>query len=229
MMRVPVDVDLLHAFAALNDGARFTRPELECRIVQAETDEGHPGRGQVLQVIAVPADPSWHAHMQQYGPGPHFVTLYQDVWEPQPGPLGPQVEQVLRQKLLVERRQHEARGRAMDGLLAPLGLGTTRESIIERLKKVFGWIEERDMRVGELWLHPKQVAELEAANDPGWDKVASRVVQQMVAETKGGALYVALLWGASVYQSEMVIEDHVAALPDGWNAKLIDSSACMPF
>jgi hypothetical protein len=101
--------------------------------------------------------------------------------------------------------------------------------IIERLKKVFGWIEERDLRVGELWLHPRQVAELEAAKDPGWDKVVSRAVQQMAAEAKGGALYVALLWGAAVYQSEMVVEDHCAALPAGWSAKLIDSSACMPF
>lgn len=100
--------------------------------------------------------------------------------------------------------------------------------IIERLKKVYGWIEERDMRVGEVWLHPKQVAELIAAGDPGWDRINQKAVIELYLESKG-ALHVGLLWGARVFQTEKVVEDHVAALPDGWEAKLIDSTACMPF
>lgn len=100
--------------------------------------------------------------------------------------------------------------------------------IIERLKKVFTWIEERDLRVGELWLHPKQVEELVVANPEGWDRIAQRAVIQGYVEEKG-ALYVGLLWGAQVFQSEIVVEDHVAALPTGWRARLLDSTACMPF
>lgn len=99
--------------------------------------------------------------------------------------------------------------------------------IIERLKGVFTWIEQMDMRVGELWLHPKQVIELEEAGDPGWDKIHQRAVKLAYLESKG-ALHVGLLWGARVFQSEKVVEDHVAALPDGWEAKLIDRCACMP-
>ncbi len=58
-------------------------------------------------------------------------------------------------------------------------------NIIERLKKVFGWIEERDMRVGELWLHPKQIVELIEAKDPGWDRINQRAVIQGYLESKG--------------------------------------------
>ncbi len=100
--------------------------------------------------------------------------------------------------------------------------------IVERLRKVFGWIEERDMRVGELWLHPKQVVELIESKDPGWDRIAQRAVRDGFLESKG-ALHVGLLWGARVFETEKVVEDHVAALPDGWEAKLIGSAGCMPF
>lgn len=100
--------------------------------------------------------------------------------------------------------------------------------IIERLKKVFAWIEERDMRVGELWLHPAQVKELDEAKDPGWDRNAQMSVIRFYLDTKG-APYVGVLWGARVFESKIVVEDHVAALPDGWEAKLVDTPACMPF
>jgi hypothetical protein len=102
------------------------------------------------------------------------------------------------------------------------------DDIIERLRNVFGWIEERDMRVCELWLHPKQVAELDASNNPGWDRVNQRAVMRAYLDTKG-AINVGFLWGALVFESEIVVENHVAALPDGWEARLVNSSACMPF
>ena len=101
-------------------------------------------------------------------------------------------------------------------------------NIIDRLKKVFEWIEERDMRVGELWLHPKQVKELEGAGDLFMDRIAQRAVREAYLESKG-ALHVGVLWGARVFQTEKVVENHVAALPDGWEARLLDSTACMPF
>ncbi len=100
--------------------------------------------------------------------------------------------------------------------------------IIERMKGVFGWIEQWDMRVGELWLHPKQVEELNAANDPGWDRVAQRAVVEAYREEKG-ALLIGYLWGAYVFQSEIVVPDHVVALPTGLQVKLLDSTACRPF
>jgi hypothetical protein len=101
-------------------------------------------------------------------------------------------------------------------------------NIIDRLKEVWGWVEHRDLRVGEIWLHPKQVAELAATKDPGWDAIAMLAVREMFLETKGG-LYVGMLWGAQVFESGIIVEDHVVALPTGLFVKLIDSSACMRF
>lgn len=100
--------------------------------------------------------------------------------------------------------------------------------IIERLKKVFTWIEERDLRVGELWLHPKQVVELNESKDIGWDRVASHHVREETKKQKGAPL-VGFLYGANVYESEIVVADHVVALPSGLDVKLLDSTACMPF
>lgn len=101
-------------------------------------------------------------------------------------------------------------------------------NIAERLKKVFEWIELRDLRVGELWLHPKQIAELEAEEVSGYDEVAQAVVRDAYLESKGARL-MGYLWGARVFESAMVVENHVGALPDDWDAKLLGSAGCMPF
>lgn len=100
--------------------------------------------------------------------------------------------------------------------------------IIERVKKVFEWIELRDLRVGELWLNPKQTGELNDSKHSGYDKIADLRVRDAYLELKGARL-VAHLWGARVFESDMVPEDHVGALPDDWDAKLIGSAGCMPF
>jgi hypothetical protein len=101
-------------------------------------------------------------------------------------------------------------------------------NIVERLKKVFEWIERMDLRVGDIWLNPKQVAELEAEKHPGYDKIADGRVRDAYLELKG-AKCVAYLWGARVFDTDMVPEDHVGALPSDWDAKLTGSAGCMPF
>jgi hypothetical protein len=104
----------------------------------------------------------------------------------------------------------------------------TEPEIIKRLKEVFAWMERRDLRVGELWLHSNQVNELVEAKDPGWDRVAQRAVLMGYLESKG-ALNVGFLWGACVFEAEIVPENHVGVIPDGWEAKLIDPAGCFPF
>ena len=99
--------------------------------------------------------------------------------------------------------------------------------VVERLKKVFEWVEQWDLRVGDLWLHPKQVGELNALGHPGWDKVCSARVRQAFLEDKG-ALYVGMIFGARVFESEKVPEDHVAVVPADLDAKLVGSAACRP-
>jgi hypothetical protein len=100
--------------------------------------------------------------------------------------------------------------------------------IVERLKTVFRWVESRDLCVEELWLNRRQIEELNCSEEPGWDRINQRAVILAYLETKGG-LYLGMLWCARVYGSELVPEDHVAVMPRGFEAKLIDRSGCQPF
>ena len=100
--------------------------------------------------------------------------------------------------------------------------------IIERLRKVFLRVGEMDQAVGDVWLHPKQIQELHASRDPGWDRIHSGFVMTMNLETRGG-LYIGMLWGAQVYQSEVVPEDHCAVVPRGFEAKLVSPEGCRLF
>jgi hypothetical protein len=100
--------------------------------------------------------------------------------------------------------------------------------IVERLRGVFGWVEERGMRVGDVWLHPNQAKELLVGHVEVFDR--ETVPQQLrnAIETKGGVL-LGYIFGARVYQSEIIVENHVALVPDGWDVKLLQGASCMPF
>lgn len=102
-------------------------------------------------------------------------------------------------------------------------------SIVDRLCKAFERIEQWDMRVGDIWLHPKQVAELEAEkNDAAYDRIAQKCVRDAFIELKG-APFVGSFLGARVFESEIVVENHVALVPSGFDAKLTGSEGCTPF
>jgi len=75
---VEVDRNLLAAFAQLHDGAHHDPSELGCRIVQAETADGYPCAGEVLEVYARPVDPVWQRQMcETYGwEGPHDIVFF---------------------------------------------------------------------------------------------------------------------------------------------------------
>jgi hypothetical protein len=128
MSEVKVNADLLYAFAQLHDAIQFDKKELRCRIVQAETDEGYPTQGEVLQIYADPTDPSWHQHMiSTYGPGPHIIRIHEVPWNREPGVRGwhnvsAQVEVYLRQRLQSKRQAHLDHGAELDRLLSPLGI-----------------------------------------------------------------------------------------------------------
>jgi hypothetical protein len=122
-------------------------------------------------------------------------------------------------------RERDNRIRALEKRLTP---DTASKKVSDRLVVIFHWIEQWDLRVGDLWLHPKQVVELDAEQSLGFDKIASARVRDSFLDSKG-APYVGIYAGARVFASELVVENHVVAVPDGLDAKLIDKAACMPF
>lgn len=99
-------------------------------------------------------------------------------------------------------------------------------NIIPRLADAFGWYEEKDVRIGDVWLHPVHIAELKGESD--FDQISSLRVREAFLDSKG-ALYVGMIFGARVFESTLVMEDHVVLVPDGLEAKLLDRSAGMSF
>lgn len=60
-MEVKINKDLLFAFAQLNDGHQFSKEELHCRIVPAQTDEGYEIQGKhCIEFYGVPKDVEWY-------------------------------------------------------------------------------------------------------------------------------------------------------------------------
>ena len=102
-------------------------------------------------------------------------------------------------------------------------------SILDRIGKAFEPIEQWDMRVGDVWLNPKQVAEL--AGLPEFDRVhpVRDVIIDPPRELASGARYVGMLFNARVFESSLVPEDQVGLIPAGWEAKLIGPEGCRSF
>jgi hypothetical protein len=99
-------------------------------------------------------------------------------------------------------------------------------SILVRLRDAFNRLEQWDMRVGDVWLHPSQVEELRKHVE--FDRISSFRVERAFVESKG-ALYKGMLFGARVFESEIVPVNHVGLVSDGWESKLTDRAGCMPF
>jgi hypothetical protein len=106
-------------------------------------------------------------------------------------------------------------------------MGTEKgDDVAERLGKAFGRLEQWDLRVRDVWLHPKQIAELKGSK--AYDPVADRQLRDFFIKLRG-ASYVGMIYGARVFESDAVLEDHVVLAPDGLDAKIEGSAACMPF
>ena len=95
----------------------------------------------------------------------------------------------------------------------------------DAIAEAFTWIETRNMRVGRIWLNPEQGRELRSYE--GFDVAASSKVIEHLRELTGATL-IGFLWGVQVFESDVVVSDHIAITPDGMDVRLIDSSACMP-
>ncbi len=91
--------------------------------------------------------------------------------------------------------------------------------LLHKLKARFEWLEREDLRVGRLYLNPKEIAELEKVGLENYDRVNMRQLRELGIR---GAL-----WGATVYESDIVPENHVCILQDGLEVTLIDRAACV--
>ena len=92
--------------------------------------------------------------------------------------------------------------------------------LLEKLKARFDWLEREDLRVGQLYLNPAQVAELEKPEQiQEFDRCAMRLLRE--TGIRG------VLWGATVYVSELVPPGRVCIIQDGLDARLVNGEACV--
>lgn len=93
--------------------------------------------------------------------------------------------------------------------------------LLDKLKARFEWLEREDLRVGLLYLNPREIAELyEHHRKNEFDVCAVKQLRE--AGIRG------YLWGVTVLESELVPPGRVCIMQDGLEVKLVDASACVP-
>jgi hypothetical protein len=117
-------------------------------------------------------------------------------------------------------QEHEEGIRVARARLAEL-----RDKLLDGISRAFRVIEENDLRVGAIWLNPREVSALETSARAHYDKVNDPRVRRSHMATVG-APFEGMIFGAKVFSSGVVVPGHIAILPDGFEARLVDSSAC---
>ena len=103
-----------------------------------------------------------------------------------------------------------------------------QDTVVARLVKVFEWLEAQGLRVGSIWLNPKQARELFVGHRDVFDREVDPIILRHHVVTKGATL-LGYLFGALVFEADLVPYNHVGAIPEDWDAKLLGSAGCMPF
>jgi len=120
--------------------------------------------------------------------------------------------------LEVARRQPELAGHPWIPLVAG---GPLREPLLlDKIRTYFSTYEGLGVKVGRVWLNADQVTELRKSKDFEQELNPTLHVHS--------ALLVGYLWGACVYQSNIVPVNHAAFLQDDIDGALIGTAACMP-
>lgn len=91
-------------------------------------------------------------------------------------------------------------------------------TLLDKLRARFEWLEREDLRVGLLYLNAGQIAEL-GEHRQDFDVCATRQLRE--AGIRGA------LWGATVFESDLVPDNHVCIVQDGLDVKLVDGAACV--
>jgi hypothetical protein len=111
-----------------------------------------------------------------------------------------------------------------------------QNDIIKRIAAIYPWMIEKDLRIGEIWLHPDQARELLfppsgqncTAFDIAWFHSGMWEVnpEDLARERKTwrGGRCIGYLYGAMVIEHELVVRNHICVVPDGMIVQ--DVSVC---
>lgn len=105
-------------------------------------------------------------------------------------------------------------------MVMPQGNPLTTEDARARLCAAFQSMESWDLRVGYIWLNPKDTRTIKPLIDP----VSSLRTHRLISG-KFGAVFAGHCFGALVFASDLIPVGHIALAPDGMEAKITSSSA----
>jgi hypothetical protein len=120
--------------------------------------------------------------------------------------------------LNVMRRHPEIAGHPWVPLVA--GGALPKPALLSKLRTYFNTYEGLGVRVGKVWLNADQVAELRTEKEFTQEPNTTLYLRS--------SQLVGYLWGACVYQSDIVPANHAAFLQDDIDGALIGTAACMP-
>lgn len=99
---------------------------------------------------------------------------------------------------------------------------------VQLIHNAFGWLECMGLKVGALWLHENEIAELSKEAKPGSFVRINEPTMAMTLTKQFGSPPVAFYAGAIVFTSGYLLPKHIIILPDGLHAQIIDGSAQIP-
>jgi hypothetical protein len=88
------------------------------------------------------------------------------------------------------------------------------KQLLKALSRKYNWIENQDMKVGEVYLNPEDVKVLRTSSDHFDQMDSGQTIQMSMLESKPGVI-VGHLFGAAVRQTPEIPQGSVMLIPCG--------------
>lgn len=97
----------------------------------------------------------------------------------------------------------------------------------EALLREFQWLEDRDLRVGTIFLNPKQITTLSGLAGADFDMLHPSNRRAFMKTDPQPGINWGMMWGAQIRACKAVPEGHAAIVPEGMTLADLDGTACV--
>jgi len=102
-----------------------------------------------------------------------------------------------------------------------------KEALREALLREFQWLENRNLRVGTVFLNPKEIETLSGLAGADFDMLDPSNRRAFMKIDPQPGINWGMLWGAQIRACKAVPENHAAIIPDGMVLADLDGPACI--
>jgi len=96
--------------------------------------------------------------------------------------------------------------------------------LVGRISDLMKPFENLDLRLAALWVRPEEADKLRRCNEFDVARCKQVIAHLSCAESQ----FIGNLLGMNVYETKLLPPNHIALLPDGFDAKLIGGEAGIP-